>query len=38
MTNEVIVRDHSIEQLVPGRTLGYDEAVRRALQARAAAS
>jgi uncharacterized protein YbjT (DUF2867 family) len=38
MTNEVIVRDHSIEQLVPGRTLGYDEAVRRALQARAAGS
>jgi uncharacterized protein YbjT (DUF2867 family) len=38
MTNEVIVRDHSIEQLVPGRTIGYDEAVRRALEARAAAS
>ncbi|MDT7572256.1 MAG: hypothetical protein QOE05_2430 [Actinomycetota bacterium] len=38
MTNEVIVRDHSIEQLVPGPTLGYDEAVRRALQARAAGS
>jgi uncharacterized protein YbjT (DUF2867 family) len=38
MTNEVIVRDHSIEQLVPFELLGYDESVRRALQARAAAS
>jgi uncharacterized protein YbjT (DUF2867 family) len=38
MTNEVIVRDRSIEQLVPGPNLGYDEAVRRALQARAADS
>ena len=38
MTNEVIVRDHSIEQLVPGELIGYDEAVRRALEARAAAS
>ncbi|MFN2562926.1 MAG: NAD(P)H-binding protein [Jatrophihabitans sp.] len=38
MTNEVIVRDHSIERLVPGPTIGYDEAVRRALEARAAAS
>ena len=31
MRNEVIVRDRSIEQIVPGRPLGYDEAVRRAL-------
>jgi uncharacterized protein YbjT (DUF2867 family) len=38
MTNEVIVRDHSIEQLVPFELLGYDESVRRALQARAATS
>jgi hypothetical protein len=34
MTNEVIVRDRSIEAIVPGETLGYDEAVRLALQAR----
>jgi uncharacterized protein YbjT (DUF2867 family) len=38
MTNEVIVRDHSIKQLVPFELLGYEESVRRALQARAAAS
>lgn len=38
MTTEVIVRDHAIEQLVPGELIGYDEAVRQALDARAAAS
>ena len=31
MTNEVVVNDHSIEQLVPGETIGYDDAVRLAL-------
>jgi uncharacterized protein YbjT (DUF2867 family) len=38
MTNEVVVRDHSIEALVPFEPIGYDDAVRRALQARADAS
>jgi uncharacterized protein YbjT (DUF2867 family) len=38
MTSEVIVRDNSIRTLVPGEPIGYDEAVRRALRARAAAS
>ncbi len=37
MTNEVVVRDYSIEQLVPGPTIGYDEAVRIALEDRARA-
>jgi uncharacterized protein YbjT (DUF2867 family) len=37
MTNEVVVRDHSIEQVVPGPTMGYDDAVRLALADRAAA-
>jgi uncharacterized protein YbjT (DUF2867 family) len=36
MTNEVIVRDRSIEELVPGPTVGYDDAVRQALADRAA--
>ncbi len=36
MTNEVIVRDHSIEDVVPGPTIGYDDAVRLALADRAA--
>jgi uncharacterized protein YbjT (DUF2867 family) len=31
MTNEVIVKDDSIKQIVPGPTIGYDEAVRIAL-------
>lgn len=35
MTNEVIVHDHSIESIVPGETIGYDEAVRLALDERA---
>jgi uncharacterized protein YbjT (DUF2867 family) len=34
MTNEVIVRDHSITDIVPGPALGYDDAVRQAFQAR----
>jgi uncharacterized protein YbjT (DUF2867 family) len=34
MTNEVIVKDDSIKQVVPGPTIGYDEAVRIALAAR----
>jgi uncharacterized protein YbjT (DUF2867 family) len=38
MTNEVIVRDHSIQAIVPGATMGYDDAVRLALEHRAAAS
>ena len=37
MTTEVIVKDHSIEQIVPGPTIGYDDAVRLALADRAAA-
>lgn len=37
MTNEVIVTDHSIKEVVPGSTLGYDEAVRLALADRAEA-
>jgi uncharacterized protein YbjT (DUF2867 family) len=36
MTNEVIVRDHSIQVIVPGPTIGYDDAVRLALRDRAA--
>ncbi len=35
MTNEVVVRDHAIESLVPGTLMGYDEAVRQALDDRA---
>jgi uncharacterized protein YbjT (DUF2867 family) len=31
MTNEVVVRDHSIQDVVPGPTIGYDDAVRLAL-------
>jgi uncharacterized protein YbjT (DUF2867 family) len=37
MTNEVIVTDHSIEDVVPGPTIGYDDAVRLALADRAKA-
>jgi len=37
MANEVIVRDHSIEKIVPGEPMGYDDAVRLALSDRAAA-
>jgi uncharacterized protein YbjT (DUF2867 family) len=35
MSNEVVVSDRSIEQIVPGPTIGYDEAVRLALADRA---
>ena len=31
MSNEVVVRDHSIRSLVPGPSIGYDESVRLAL-------
>ncbi|MDQ2838181.1 MAG: NAD(P)H-binding protein [Actinomycetota bacterium] len=31
MTTEVIVRDHSITEVVPGAPIGYDDAVRAAL-------
>ncbi|GAB3239326.1 NAD(P)H-binding protein [Kineosporia babensis] len=34
MINEVVVRDRSIEQIVPGPSIGYDEAVRLALAER----
>jgi hypothetical protein len=37
MTNEVVVTDHSIEDVVPGPSLGYDDAVRQALADRAEA-
>ena len=36
MTTEVVVTDRSIEDIVPGPTLGYDEAVRLAMADRAA--
>ena len=38
MTNEVIVHDRSIEKIVPGDTIGYDESVRMALADRAKAN
>jgi uncharacterized protein YbjT (DUF2867 family) len=38
MTTEVVVREHSITDLVPGTPLGYDDAVRRALVDRAKAA
>jgi hypothetical protein len=31
MTNEVVVRDHSIRDLVPFDPMTYDDAVRQAL-------
>jgi hypothetical protein len=34
----VIVRDHSIRAIVPGATMSYDDAVRLAIEQRAAAS
>ncbi|MEP6598026.1 MAG: NAD(P)H-binding protein [Actinomycetota bacterium] len=37
MTNEVIVHDDSIRQLVPGEPMGYEDAVRLALAERHAA-
>jgi hypothetical protein len=36
MTNEVVVRDDSIRQLVPFEPMGYDQAVLQALGERAA--
>ncbi|MFD0580188.1 NAD(P)H-binding protein [Dactylosporangium darangshiense] len=38
LTTEVVIHDHSIEQIVPGPTIGYDEAVRLALLERSAAT
>ena len=35
MNNEVVVRDHAIEKLLPGELTTYDEAVRLALEDRA---
>ncbi len=35
MTTEVVVRDRSIEQVVPGPTIGYEDSVRLALADRA---
>ena len=37
MTNEVIVRDHSIRDLIPFDPMPYDDAVRKALAERARA-
>jgi hypothetical protein len=37
MTNEVIVRDHSIRDLIPFDPVPYDDAVRKALGQRAQA-
>jgi len=34
MTTEVVVQDHSIHDVVPGPTMGYDDAVRLALEQR----
>jgi hypothetical protein len=34
MTNEVIVRDQSIRDLIPIQPMGYDDAVRAALRER----
>ena len=36
MSNEVIVHDHSILELVPDRPMGYDDAVREAFEQRKA--
>jgi uncharacterized protein YbjT (DUF2867 family) len=36
MVNEVVVRDDSIKEIVPGEPMGYDEAVRAALRAQEA--
>jgi uncharacterized protein YbjT (DUF2867 family) len=37
MSNEVVVHDHAILDVVPGRPMSYDDAVREALRARAEA-
>jgi hypothetical protein len=34
MVNEVIVRDHTIRDVVPFKTMGYDDSVRVALAER----
>lgn len=36
MITEVVVHDHSIAEVVPGETIGYDDAIRLALAERAA--
>jgi transcription elongation factor len=36
MSNEVVVSDHKIRDVVPGEPISYDEAVGRALAARKA--
>lgn len=38
MTTEVVVREHSVRQVVPLTPMGYDDAVRAALAERAAAT
>lgn len=38
MTNEVVVSDHSIDEVVPWQSMSYDDAVRVALAARATAT
>ena len=37
MSNEVVVTDHAIAEIVPGVPMGYDDAVREAFRQRAAA-
>jgi hypothetical protein len=37
MSNEVVVTDHAITEIVPGEPMGYDDAVREAFRQRAAA-
>jgi hypothetical protein len=37
MSNEVVVRDYSIAEIVPGMPMGYDDAVREAYRQRAIA-
>ncbi len=34
MNNEVVVRDHAIEKVVPGATMGFEDSVRLALKTR----
>ena len=37
MSNEVVVTDHSIDEIIPGTPMSYDDAVREAFRQRAAA-
>jgi uncharacterized protein YbjT (DUF2867 family) len=37
MSNEVVVTDHSIDQVIPARPMSYEDAVREAFRQRAAA-